>query len=233
MSKGLIEIQTDKEGLAGAADIKNANQIALAAAELQITDGETADQAGEFVKKCMTAKKALEDRRVSITKPLDEAKKGVMDLFREPVAVIEKARNEVKGKISAYVSEQEKIAAEERRKAEEKAQREAEKAAQRAAKYEEEGRGDMAEKWREKEQEAQVAPIDAPPAKTKVSGVRMRTYYEADVTDMKQLLQAIIDGRVPPSVIEVQKGALNKFVGQFKGDIDIPGIRVRVEKRAS
>lgn len=232
-SKNLIEINTDEAGLASAADIQNANSLLEAASQLVISDGDAADEAGLFVKNCMAAKKALEERRKAITKPLDESKKSVMDLFREPIRVIEEAREQVKGKISAYVREQERIAAEERRKAEEKARREAEKAAQKAAKYEEEGREDLAEKWREREAEAEVAPISAPAAKTTVEGVKMRTFYSAEVTDTKAFLAAVAAGAVPITLVEIKQGALNKFVGQFKGDIAIPGVTVRAEKRAS
>jgi len=228
----LVQINTDEKGLAGEADIENANTVLATANAIEVVDQDSADNAGKFVKECMSAKKKLEDRRKEITKPLDDAKKSIMDLFRGPTDTIEKARNTVKGKITKYANEQERIAREERRKAEEKARREQEKAEARAREYAEQGREDLAEKWETKAAEASVAPVNAGPEKAKVAGVALRTYYEAEVTDLPAFLRAVADGRVPPACVKVEQGALNKFVGQFKGNVEIPGIKIRVEKRA-
>ena len=228
----LIQINTDEKGLAGAADVENANTVLATAQAIDVVDQDSADNAGKFVKECMAAKKALEDRRKEITKPLDDAKKSIMDLFRGPTDTIEKARNTAKAKITQYANMQERIAREERRKAEEKARAEAEKARKKVEEYAEKGREDKAEEWANKAEEREAAPIDAPPEKTKVSGVAMRTYYEAQVTNLPDFLKAVAEGKVPPSCVKIEQGALNKFVAQFKGAIEIDGVTIKVDKRA-
>jgi DNA repair exonuclease SbcCD ATPase subunit len=53
--------------------------------------------------------KELEAQRVGITKPLDEAKKNVMDLFRRPLEVLAQAEATLKRAMIGYQDEQERL----------------------------------------------------------------------------------------------------------------------------
>lgn len=66
---------------------------------------------------------ALEAKRVEMKAPVLEAGRKIDDLFREPIAQIDEAMRVVKGTMITYQTEQERLAAEVRRKAEEEARR--------------------------------------------------------------------------------------------------------------
>lgn len=68
--------------------------------------------------------KALEERRTTITGPLNKAMKAVNDLFRGPMAALEQAESVYKTGMLGYNAAKERIAAEEHRKAEALAQAE-------------------------------------------------------------------------------------------------------------
>lgn len=53
--------------------------------------------------------KALNDARMLLTRPIDVAKKTIMDFFAGPVQVFEKAKNALDQKILAYENEQERL----------------------------------------------------------------------------------------------------------------------------
>lgn len=228
----LLKIQTDKEGLASEADVAGANQALEAAKAIQVTNAEEANEAGAFLKKCSTAKKALEERRKEITKPLDEAKKSVMDLFRGPFNTLEEARKTVKATLEDWTAAEERRLAEERRKAEEKARKERERAEAKAREYEEQGREDMAEKWESKAEEADAA-VPAGNERPKVAGVSMRTTYDVQVNDPVEVCRAVAEGKLPPAVVSFNQGELNKFARAWKGKVDMPGCKIRVSKKAA
>lgn len=80
-------------------EIKTPAQYALAAEELSAVKARA---------------KELESQRMAITRPLDVAKKNVMDLFRAPLALLDRAETIYKDRLKAFAAEQARIAAEER-----------------------------------------------------------------------------------------------------------------------
>ena len=80
------------------------------------------DQGLEIAKNEMNAMtkqiKLLESKRKELTGPLDQAKKGIMDLFREPVESYKESVKIIKAGIAEYLRQKERKAAEERAKAE-------------------------------------------------------------------------------------------------------------------
>ena len=228
----IIQIQTDERRLATAADVSGAQQALEEARALPVTTLEEANAASERLKLYGKAQKALEERRKGITKPMDEAKKGVMDMFRAPLEALEGARNEVKRKIAMWHSQEEQRAAEERRKAEEKARKEAERAQAKVEKYAEEGREDKVEEWSQKGEQAEAA---VPPQneKAKVAGVALRTVYEVEVHDVIEACRGVADGKIPPAAIKFNQGELNKFARAWKGNCDMPGCKVTSRKVAA
>jgi len=91
--------------------IATADDYTLAAEELQAVKSKS---------------KALEEKRTSLVGPLNGVVKSINDLFRAPLAALAEAESVLKGSMLGYSREQERIAAEARRKAE------AEAAAERA-----------------------------------------------------------------------------------------------------
>lgn len=138
-------------------------------AALTITDTAGYAAGGVLLREIKAAAKTLDERRKSITAPLDAAKRAVMDLFREPTDRLDAAEVAVKRGLAEYDAEQQRQAqaraAAERdriRKEEEERQR---KAAEAQAAREEEERLVQRRREREAERlrdEAERAAAEAP-----------------------------------------------------------------------
>lgn len=68
--------------------------------------------------------KTLNDARMALTRPIDAAKKVIMDFFGGPIALLEQAKGAIDTKVITFENEQERLRKEEQRKVEEAAQRE-------------------------------------------------------------------------------------------------------------
>lgn len=105
-------------------------QAALASATDLVIDSETMyELASDELKNIKALQKTVEEKRTSITGPLNAALKAVNDLFRAPKEFLDKAEAVCKRSMITYATEQERIAAEARRVAEEAARKERERLA--------------------------------------------------------------------------------------------------------
>jgi colicin import membrane protein len=84
-------------------------QTMLSAAEaMRVTDVDTYTVAATERQTLKGRIKALNDRRLEITRPLDEAKKSIMALFNTPIDLLTKADNAIRTNLLAYDAEQER-----------------------------------------------------------------------------------------------------------------------------
>jgi hypothetical protein len=99
----------------------------------QIDSADMRDLAARELTKIKTLQKSVEDQRKAITKPIDVAKKAVMDLFRAPTDYLEQAEVILKGAIQTFdrAEEQKRIA--EQARLEEEARKERARLAAEAA----------------------------------------------------------------------------------------------------
>lgn len=113
------------EDLTQSKELVQATRIAESAHELatqlHIESPAELDVAGDELRRLVARKKDIEELRLSLTRPIDEAKKRIMDLFRVPTDRLAEAEGMLRKSIVTYQSA-------EREKAE-KARREAEAAA--------------------------------------------------------------------------------------------------------
>jgi len=163
--------------------------------------------------------KELDERRKSITQPLDLAKKNIMALFNpiidrlnEGVIVVDKAT-------LAFEEEQERKAREAQAKAEEEARKAREKAEAKAKELEAQGKTEKAAAYQEKA-EAIVAPVITANI-PKVDGQGTRDVWHAEVIDFKKL---------PDSWKLPNQSALDKHAQNTKGKASIPGVIFKMEK---
>jgi len=164
------------------------------------------------------AKKADEERK-SITAPMDAAKKRVMDLFRPMTDALTQAETELKRRMMIWKSEQDRIAREERRKAEEAARKERERLEKQAAKAEAAGKVERADTLRDRADLVVAAPPVAEPPK--IEGIATRQIWRFEITDA---------GKVPDQYKTVNEKKVGAVVRALKGDTDIPGVRVWAEE---
>ena len=106
-------------------------QSALASANDFVIDSHTMfELASDDLKQIKTLQKEVEEKRTSITGPLNQAVKAVNDLFRAPKEYLDKAESTLKRSMVAWTTEQERLAAIARAEAEAAARAERERLAQ-------------------------------------------------------------------------------------------------------
>lgn len=86
--------------------------------------------AGDDLKAVKALQKQVEEKRTSITGPLNQAVKAINDLFRAPADYLKQAETSLKSAMLTYTDERERKAAEARRAAEELARQERERLAE-------------------------------------------------------------------------------------------------------
>lgn len=205
------------------------------------------DKAAEVLQAIKGKIKLLDTLRKGITKPLDEAKKKVMDLFRTPLDTYADAESIVKKGMLTYSEEQERLRRIEQEKLEKKAEedrkkKEAQEAEWRkkeeekrkeAERLEREGKAEEAKKAREAADKASIkaderamegqniiAPTVAPKV-AKANGVHYVDKWYAEVID-----KAV----VPEDYKIVDMSKLNKVAQATKGELKIDGVIFKTEK---
>jgi len=194
--------------------------IVTMAGTYQVTTADQYTAAGQELTRIAGAQKKLEAVRMAITRPMDAAKKAVLDFFREPEAKLETAKNTIKRAMIAYDNEQRRIAEENQRKADEAARKERERLEEKARKAAESGKVEKAAQLEARAQTV-VAPVVSrePP---KVSGIKYLDQWKFEVTD---------PAKVPREYLMVDESKIRKVVQALKSDTKIEGVRVWSEKQ--
>lgn len=178
----------------------------------------------DLVKKIKTIAKGLEDERMATTRPMDEAKKQVMDLYRQPLDNLAKAESVIKKAVIDYDNEQRRKAEELQRKlqaeAEEKARKEREKLAVRAAKAAEAGNEEKAAALLEKADEVQVFVPIVQTIAPKSTGISTRKVWKYRIVDVNKL---------PREYMIPNDALLSGLARSTQGAIPVPGIEFYAE----
>lgn len=233
-------------------------QKALADATDYVIDSPTMfELASDDLKRVKGLQKEVEEKRTSITGPLNQAVKAVNDLFRAPKEYLDKAEATLKRSLVAYTTEQERLAAAARAQAEAEARAERERLAQQEREAQEAARraeaeaqaaaaaGDQ-EAAAKAIQEAQahtaqaemvamtanvmtVAPVVEAPAK--VAGISGRMTYSAEVIDLLALVKAVAAGAAPIECLQADTKFLGAQARAFKkaGQL-FPGVVAKEER---
>lgn len=106
-----------------------AQKLLVSAQSFTIDSPTMYELAADDLRTVKALSKDVEEKRTAITGPLNQAVKAVNDLFRAPKEFLQTAETALKGAMIAYDREQERKAAEARRKAEEEARLERERIA--------------------------------------------------------------------------------------------------------
>ena len=206
--------QPDGAALSGAAVA-----VLEAAKQIVIKSPDMYQMAANELQSIKRRTKELDDQRKKITKPLDDAKKSTMDLFRAPLEFLTQAEEVVKRAMLAYQQEQERIrldeitrlqAIENTRIAEERAMAEA---------------GVL-------EREAIEPPklIKAETPAPKAFGTSVREVWRAEVTDKKALIKYVADNPAWGYLVEPCMAELNGLAKIQKERMAVPGVTANCEK---
>lgn len=175
--------------------------------------------AGLELQRVKAMQKKLDELRKTMTRPMDIAKKAILDFFRTPEEKLVRAENGIKGAMVGYQSEQDRIRRLAQAKADEAARKEREKLAAQAQKAAQKGRHEQAERL-ELRAASVVAPV-IPSEAVRLRGVSVREVWKFEVTD---------EAKVPRDYLSVDEAKIRKVVNALKGDAQIPGVRIWAEK---
>lgn len=205
----------DKAAAAASQLAENTYQVALA---YTVDSPEMYALATEELRAIATRKAELTEKRMSLTRPLDAVKAGIMDLFRGPLARLDEADQLLRGaaldwkraederarkaQAEAERAERERLAEIERQRREaEAAERKAREVADAALAKGDTGAFTLAAKLAEEraaereaaeeaQQLAEVAPVHVPAvAAPKAAGVSGRVTWKADVVSLAELVK--------------------------------------------
>jgi len=178
--------------------------------------------AGEIRKKIKGKIKELDEKRKSITAPLDLAKKNIMGLFMPIIDRLTTGIENLDKGLIAYDEIQQRKAADAQAKAEEEARKAREKAEAKARELEAQGKTEKAAVYQEK-----ADSIIAPAITTsipKISGQSFREIFYAEVIDFKALSD---EYKLP------NQSALDKIANATKGKINLTGVKFYSKKIVS
>lgn len=161
--------------------------------------------------------KDLDELRKSMTRPLDDAKKRIMDFFNKPLTFLTEAESLIKRSMLTYDREQERKRKEEEERLRAAARAEQERleaeARERAEKMKAEG------KTEEAIMEMESVPVVPLPSvqieQPKVAGISRRQNWKARVIDPM---------KVPRQFLMVDEKALNAYAKATKGAVPVDGV---------
>lgn len=162
--------------------------------------------------------KELTEMRLTMTRPLDESKKRIMEFFKEPLEWLERAGETIKKACVTYVKEEERKA-EVQRRAEQEAERkraEAERARLEEKAKEAIAEGDIERAVQHLETQEQVKEMTVVvPQIEKVKGAAPMRIWKAKVVDFAKL---------PDEYKVADLVKLGKVAKAFKNTIPVPGV---------
>jgi hypothetical protein len=205
-------------------------QVVLAARALTvISSGEQAQEAANFGRLLQAATKETEAFYKSVKSQIDDIKKPVLQAEKDDTASYNTEKSRLGGLVQSYQQEVERQRREDERIAREAAEAQArEEVLQRAIELEEAGEGEAAQQLLEE-------PIIAPPvvllspAPSKPTGSVTRTIYSAEVTNFKELVEAVASGKVPLMALLPNDQFLNQQAKSFKEGFSMPGVKLKTD----
>lgn len=222
---------------------KVANGMLAVANAYEIDCPEMAECAADDMNAWAGKVKELNETRLSLTRPLDESKKRIMELFAAPIATAQSAVDQLKRNLLAWNQKEAARIAAEREAAEAERRREEEEARKQAAALEAQkqeaiatGDADLLDELEEKSmivEKAASAVLFAPPVMqhtAAVSGASIRKKYKAEVVDLMALVKAVAAGRASIDLLEANMSVLNKRAGALGAEMKIDGVRVYEEQ---
>lgn len=168
--------------------------------------------------------KTLEETRMGQTRPIDEAKKRIMDFFRGPLQRLDEAKSFLNDRMVKWVDEQERIRREEERRLQEEARKRAEEETLAAA-VEAEASGDKQEAEQIIAEPVYVPPVKLNSTVPKSKESHIRETWSAEVVDLKALIKGIAEGHAPLQAVMADMTFLNGQARSYKQALNIPGVR--------
>ena len=227
-----IEISQEAKEVSESTDL-----ILKEAKNFKIVSPSDLEVSANILKTIKQRKKKIDEVRKSLTRPLDTAKKTIMDFFRPAENKLQEAENTIEKTILDFRAEERKRVEEEQKKAAEEAKKKQEEELARIQKEQEEAEmvGDCETVEKLEMQKTVVSTTKEVssviiPEEPKMSGVAEVKRWKAIVTDKMALIKHIAETGQFENLIEFSSKELNSLAIATKGTIQIPGIEFIVER---
>lgn len=188
-------------------------QITTRAGVLEITNQNEYEQAITLTREIKQLYANVEGGRLKITRKIDEAKRGVMDLFKPITERLSKAEYMLKSIILQYNHKQEEWLKQEEEKLRKEAENEKAKLLKKAEKLEARGNVEKAEEI--KQQAAEIVASSSIQLEIPKPGIITRVTWKARIIDANA---------VPRQYLKPDEEMLNGIARASKGILQIPGV---------
>ncbi|GAG55137.1 unnamed protein product, partial [marine sediment metagenome] len=193
--------------------------------QIAVRDEESYTAAAETLKDIARIEKLITEHH----KPIKQAAKNAHSIavaaekkFLDPLT---KAKSIIRNSLVVWTTEQERIRRDAERKLQAEARRkEEEERLALAERAEDEGKSET-EVTEILDTPAPVPPVIVSPTFNKVAGVSTRETWRAEVTDMKMLCRAVVDGKAPVETVSPNMPLLNSMARKSKSGLGIPGVK--------
>lgn len=193
-------------------------ELVAQAGTIEVTTAKENDAAAEMLGEIKGRAKDMDALRRSMTRPLDDSKKRIMDLFRPIAEQLGEAEQHIKGAMIEWNRQEERRLTQERATADAERQRLADE----ATRAMEEGRhldGLIAA-------EDSLTVPEPPKAPARAAGTSKQKLWRAEVVDLQALVLAIATGDAPISLIKPDQSAIDALARATKQEgVVFPGVR--------
>lgn len=217
-TKELIEVRTQTTSL-----ITQARDLALA-----IKDKESYDRAADLLLYAKGLNKKIVGYFKDLKDPINRAKDEILKKEKEALAPVEQVEKQILGPaMSAFTVEMER----QRRIAQDKALAEARRLEEESrlnAAVSAEQDGDKAVAEEILNTPAPLPPVDVPKFE-EARGLHDRTTWKGEITNLRELIKGILDGKVPITAIDGNLTVINQAARAMKQEMNWPGVRAYPE----
>lgn len=199
---------------------------------LDVTDDETQGQVGDLVKMMNHRRRKLEDKRLSLVKPLNGVVNEINALFKPPRDRIDEIVTLAKRKMKRFAQAQAALAQEKAKQEREEAERERKEAEDLAealrkkAGQEAEPIAQSVVEDAEKKVEKAAAPAKVEVTRGQESSVIVTKTWKGKVVDIMAIAKGVAEGRLPTSIIMPNMPAIQGLARQTKRAQVVDGIEI-------
>lgn len=210
-----------------------ANNVLSLSKEFIIESQDTYALAGEELIAVKTRIKVLEEKRSSITKPLTDAHKATMDLFRVPLGILEECKKYYEREMITFTNEQERLRAIEQKRLDDLARIEKERLEQEAKKLaavasKATGGAAILIKQQLEDLELQSRSVVAVTVENNspvAQGNSVRKTWKAECTDILELAKFVIANPAYIKLLQVDQSVLNATAKAQQDSFAVGGCR--------
>lgn len=216
--------------------VKKVDDTALAASKskfaelansIVITNQDELEKAAKFLTENKSEQDRLDKDRRELVDPLNAVVKNINGKYKPISDALTLAESIVKKKVSAYITEQERLQRVEQARLNELAEKQRERLEVRADKAEEKGDDSKAQALRDTA--STVVAVAAAPQVHAVAGLGTKKVWKATVTDAQKVCKLIAEGIIPVTMIEFKLVELNRFASQWQNTRTFEGITITKE----